>query len=271
MSVSRWVDRVQAAKPGAELLGFLVRRLSTPEKEGPPLDERHGEGVEDVFIDLAKQDEGFRNRLDETIAGYLQSGSADPANRDARPVIRGVLEIVGARSLTVSGAQVRGWLARHDATLRAEPDAILGRAALDALATAQVPGTSDGRDFWLNLWREGPKAWQWRAFIGLRLQDPKMAVEEIPELLRRLEADRIDNRPMLLGMWRQPAGRPELENWLRTTPNQEAANKVRDALKDLVPIEYRDALLENSPKPARRKLPSLALEAGAHRPWAPPP
>jgi hypothetical protein len=186
-------------------------------------------------------------------------------------VIRGVLEIVGARSLPISGAQVRAWLARHDATLRAEPDAILGRAALDALATAQVPGTIDGRDFWLNIWRNGPKAWQWRAFIGLRLHDPRTALGEIPELLRRLEAEGIDNRAMLLGMWKQPEARPELEEWLRTTPDQESANKVRGALKDLVPIEHRDALLKTPPKPARRKLPSLALEAGAHRPWASPP
>jgi len=146
-------------------------------------------------------------------------------------------EIVGARSLPVSGAQVRAWLARHDATLRAEPDAVLGRAALDALATAQPRGTTEGRDFWMNIWRNGPKAWQWRAFIGLRLQDPGTAVGEIPKLLRRLEADRIDNRPMLLGMWNQPEARPVLEEWLRTTPDQEAANKVRGALKDLASIE----------------------------------
>jgi hypothetical protein len=237
MSVSRWIDRVRAAAPGAELLGFLVRRFSTPQHEGPPLNERHGEGVEDIFIELATQDEGFRSRLDETIAGYLHSDGADPVDANARPVIRGVLEIVGARSLPISGAQVRAWLARHEATLRDEPDAVLGRAALDALATAQIRGTSDGRDFWLNIWRNGPKAWQWRAFIGLRLQDPRTAVSEIPELLRRLEAQNTDPRPMLLGMWKQPEGRPVLEEWLRTTPDQEASDKVRSALNDFMPTE----------------------------------
>lgn len=271
MSVSRWVDRVQSAASGSKLLGFLVGRLATPEQEGPRLDERNGEGVEDIFIELAKRDDDFRFRLDETIAGYLQSASADPADAGARPVIRGMLEIVGDRSLPISGSQLRAWLARHDATLRNEPDAVLGRAALDALATAQVPGRSDSRDFWLKLWREGPKAWQWRAFIGLRLQDPRAAAGEIPELLRRLEAQSADPRPMLLGMWKQPAARPELEKWLRTTPDHEAANKVRSALKGLVPPEHRDALLATPPKPARRRLPSLALESGARRPWASPP
>jgi hypothetical protein len=203
---SGWLDRARTATAGPELFEILRRRLTMPRDEGPALDERNGEGVEDVFINLARQEEDFRGRLDETIAGYLHGGEADPGDAAARPVIRGLLEIVAALSLPIAGSRVRAWLAHHDAALRAEADAILGRAALDALATAQVRGTDDGRRFWSTLWKRGPAAWWWRVFIGLRLQDPRAAAAEIPELLSRLEAQGADPGPMLLGMWKAAGG-----------------------------------------------------------------
>lgn len=256
LSAAEWLDRVRGATPGPELLGFVTRRLATPYEEGPILDERRGEGVEDIFVELAREDEGFRDRLDETLAGYFDSEDADPAVAKARPVIRGMLEIVGVLSLLGSGARVRAWLARHDQALRAEADAVLGRAALDALATAQILGTSDGRAFWLGLWRRGPAAWQWRPFVGLRLHDPVTAAETIPELLLRLREQQADPRPLLLGMWKQPAGRVALEKWARTTSRQDAADEVRGALKAMLSPADFAALGKPKPKHPLRQLAS---------------
>jgi hypothetical protein len=256
-----WIERVRAAAAGPELLGFLARRLSTPYEEGPRLDDRRGEGVEDVFVAEAKLDDVFRDRLDETIAGYLRSPASSPAGADARPVIRGLLEIVGVLSLAGCASPVRAWLSLHDAALRADPDAILGRAALGALAT--LPGSADARDFWLRTWRNAPVAWQPRAFIGLRLHDPRAAAGEIPELLRRAEAQAPGARPLLLGMWKQEVGRAAIIEWLNTAAREDA-DKVRRALRDLVPPEDRAILGE--PR-VRRTLRFLTIAGNVRRAW----
>ena len=261
MSRADWIDRTRAAAAGAPLLGFLSRRLSAPYQEGPRLDDRHGEGAEDVFLEEAKRDEGFRDRLDETIAGYFRGPAPSPMDADARYVIRGLLEIVAKLSLAGCASPVRAWLARHDAALRAEADAILGRAALGALAT--LPGSADARDFWLGMWRRAPVAWQPRAFMGLRLHDPRAAAAEIPELLRRAEAQAPGARPLLLGMWKQAEGRLAIVEWLRGAANEDA-EKVRRALRDLVGPE--DVALLGEPK-VKRKLRSLAMPGDVPRPW----
>jgi hypothetical protein len=258
---SGWVERVATAE-GADLLGFLARRLSTPYEEGPRLDDRRGEGAEDVFVEMAKGDEVFRDRLDQIIAEHFRDAASSPTDSAARPIVRGLLEIAGTLSLTGCASALRAWLARHEAALRADPDAILGRAVLGALAT--LPGTADGRDFWLRWWRNAPVAWQPRAFMGLRLHDPGAAVSEIPELLRRAEGQRPGARPLLMGMWKQAEGRTALLGWLRATQEDEAADRVRRALRDLVAPEEQSLL--GKPKP-RRKLPSLARNANTSPSW----
>lgn len=181
---SAWIDHMRAAAAGAPLLTLLSARLSRPYAEGPRIDNRQGEGAEDVFLEEAARDDGFRDRLDVTIAGYLRGLASSPSDPDARPVIRGVLEIVAKLSLAGCASPVRDWLARHDVALRAETDAILGRAALGALVA--LPSTGADADFWLRMWRTAPTSWQPRAYMGLRLHNPSAAVAEAPEFLRRL-------------------------------------------------------------------------------------
>lgn len=245
------IDPLQAEPE--QLLGVLVRRLRSPEAEGPLLDDRNGEAPEDVFVTLA-QDEGFRKRLDKVIAGYFERDEANPADEGLCWAIRSMLRIVGRRSLMRSGDEVRAWLARHDAVLRADRRAVLGRAALDALATAMPHGTEDGRRFWLTFWRNGPTAWQWRAFVGLRLQDPEAAAREIPEVFRRLRAQNADARAMLLGMWNQSTGKPALVAWVRTTEDQRSADEVRRVLRGLVPPEDFAGLRRPTPRRAWRSM-----------------
>ncbi len=216
----------------------------------------------DVFLALAKEDEGFRDRLDETIAGYLRSDASSAASSGARDLTRGLLEIAGMLSLAGCASPIRAWVSRHDATLRADPDAILGRAALGALAT--LPGAADARDFWLRMWRDAPVAWQPRAFMGLRLHDPRAAAGEIPALLRRARTQPHGPRALLFGMWKQPEGRTAIVEWLRMA-NEGDADEVRRTIKDLVAPEER-ALL-GAPR-VRRKLPSLAIPGDTPRAWA---
>lgn len=263
-----WIERVTAAAPGPELLGLLARRLSAPYEEGPRPDDRHGEGAGDVFVELAKQDDAFRDRVDQTIAEYFRGNAASPTDDAARPVVLGLLDLAGVLSLTGSASALRGWLSRNEESLHADADALLGRAVLGALATTLPRGTADSRDFWLRLWRTAPVAWQPRAFMGLRLSDPRTAAAELPTLLRRAEAQKPGPRPLLMGMWKQEGGRDAILEWLRTTPNQEAADQVRRVLRDLVSPEDRDLL--SKPKP-RRQLLSLARPADAPRSYYVPP
>lgn len=265
LRASDWVEQVRAAAAGTELFAFLQRRLTKPYDEGPLLDDRRSEGVEDVFVELARQDDGFRARLEDTIANYFRGDDANPADADAPPVIRGLLEITGVLSLPGCASHVRAWLARHDATLRAEPDALLGRAALGALAT--LPGSVDASDFWLRVWQSAPPAWQPRAFMGLRLHDPRAAAEQIPVLLQRAETQTHGARALLFGMWKQPEGRTAMLAWLKAKAADDAdADKVRRVLRDMLSPEEQAQI---GPPRVKRRLRALALSDESVRVWGP--
>ncbi|MGK3969319.1 hypothetical protein WMF38_34985 [Sorangium sp. So ce118] len=248
-----WLDAVRSAPSGPELLRFLSRRLAQPGAEGPPLDDRRGEGAEEVFEAIARDDADFRLRLEETIASYFKSPEASPTSEAARPVLRGMLEIVPRLGLTGTFSPLRAWLARHEAALAADPTSVLGRAVLGALAVSQPTGIADVRDFWRRWWRDGPTAWHPRAFVGLRLQDPKAAAEELPLLMERASALGHDPGPLLQGMWLQPSAQPVLRAWLSAPDNPWAEGALR-ALRRRMPNED----LPRTSKPPRRALRALA-------------
>jgi hypothetical protein len=225
-----WIERVRSATAGPELLAWLAKRLTRPYDEGPILDDRRGEGAEEVFEEMSAAEEAFRARLDQTIAEYFKSPAANPAKNAAVPVLRGLLEMVQRLAVTRAFAPIRAWFQQHEAELRAEAGAYLARAALSALATSQPRGLSDVRGFWLHWWRNGPPPWQPRAFIGLRLNDPRAAADEIPLLMRRAREQGQDPRALLQGMWNQPDSREALSAWLERKEHAVEANEVRKAL-----------------------------------------
>ncbi len=230
LPAEEWIERVRAAAAGPELLGWLVKRLTRPYDEGPVLDDRRGEGAEEVFEQMSAGDEAFRARLDKTVADYFESPAANPADKAAVPVLRGILEMVQRLALTRAFAPIRAWLQQFEAELRAESGGYIARAALGALATSQPRGLADVRDFWLHWWRSGPPPWQPRAFIGLRLNDPRAAADEIPILVRRAREQGQDPGALLQGMWNQPDGREALEAWLRQDERAAEAEEVREVL-----------------------------------------
>jgi hypothetical protein len=266
LPVDEWLELVRTAAAGPELLDWLAKRLTRPYDEGPLLDDRRGEGPEEVFEQMAAGDEAFRARLDKTIADYFESPAANPATPAVVPVLRGLLEMVQRLALTRTFAPIRAWLQQHEAELRAEGGAYLARAALGALATSQPRGMSDVRDFWLHWWRNGPPPWQPRAFIGLRLHDPRTAAEEIPLLVRRAREQNQDPGALLQGMWNQPDGREALCAWLLRNDHDAEAGEVRKALRGRINEAEWDKLSRPS-MPARRRPPLTSLAPSRPHDW----
>jgi hypothetical protein len=256
-----WEDDVRAARAGEELLAFLQRRLANPYREGPRLNDRAGEGPEEVFERLAEHDDAFQDRLEETMTAYFRSDASAPTEVNAHGTVRGMLEIVARRALTGLRSPLRGWLSRHRAVLQDEPVAALARAALAALAVMPAPGSASARAYWLDAWRAGPESWQPHAFMGLRRQDPAAAAEEIPELVRRAQQP-FGPGPLLLGMWNQTTGRPALLDWLASARDTAAAYEVRRALRALLPPQEHNAL--RAPTPRRVLRPMSPTEAVAY-------
>jgi hypothetical protein len=67
-----WLEKVRAAPGGIALLGFLKDRLLRPYEVGPMLDDRRGEGPEEVFEELARGDSDFRSRLEDALALFFK-------------------------------------------------------------------------------------------------------------------------------------------------------------------------------------------------------
>jgi hypothetical protein len=235
---SPWTEAIRAASSGPELLAFLCRRLTPSSDEGPALDDRRGEGPEEVFERLAHEDEDFRVRLEETIAGYFKSPESRPNEDAAKPVIRGLLETIARLALTGVFSPLRAWLSRNKTALLTPSLLAMGRAALSALAGSQPTGLAEPRAYWLRLWQSGPEAWQPRAFIGLRLQDPETAVNELPLVLRRARALGQDPGALLHGLWNQPSAHPLLCAWL-VDPENQHSREAYEALAQQIPQELQ--------------------------------
>lgn len=240
-NTSPWIEAVRATPSGPELLAFLSRRLTPSSTEGPALDDRRGEGPEEVFERLAREDEDFRVRLEETIAGYFKSPESNPNDEAAKAVIRGLLETIPRLALTGVFSPLRAWLARNKTALLTPSLLAIGRAALSALAGSQPAGLAEPRDYWLRLWQSGPEEWQPRAFIGLRLADPEAAVNELPLLLRRARALGQDPGPLLHGLWNQPSARPLLLAWFSDLQSADA-REAYEALERRIPDQVKAQL-----------------------------
>jgi hypothetical protein len=257
-----WIESVRDAASGPPLLALLHQRMVAPHDEGPPLDDRRGEAPEEVFERLAREDSAFGLRLDDTIAGYFRTPQARPDDEEEALVVRSLLELVQRVPLTGGFTALRAWLGTFEKELRADPNAILGRALLGALATAQPVAMTEVRDFWRRWWRDGPPPWQPAAFIGLRRQDPRAAAEELPLLVERAAERNQDPGALLQGMWQQPDARDALVEALRC--GEAWAAEARKALLRRLSGEERGrlaALLGDTPAPEHRRWARSALEA----------
>ncbi len=238
-----WMIKVSNASAGVDLFKYLAYRLTNPYKNGPSIDDFNSEAAEDVFINLANADKDFCERLEQTIAGYFEADGQVPEFSESETLWlnRSLLLVVGVLSLSKTVPALLAWLERHEAALRAQPDAILGRAVLDALATAQRGTTYVSTEFWLNYWNNGPVAWQPRSFIGLRLNNAEEATRQIPLLIERVcqypTSDAIPaGGALLLGFWKQkPNGRETILNWLNAETDPPTVKYVRLALRAVVP------------------------------------
>lgn len=252
MSASTWEDRLMSAH-GDELMATVRRRLERPYEEGPPLDDRNGEGAGEIIERLAVRDSRFRLQLEQAFCHFFCV--TPPAEEGAHIFISGVLDIVQRLALAGVFSALRAWLQVYRVALSDEPNASLARAALGALATTQTAGLQELRDFWLGLWREGPSPWRPRAFIGLRLHDPRVAASEIPSLIQNTRELKQNPGPLLVGLWRQPGGRDALVEWFVMHQTTEDGRAARSALERLLSQEERRQLPRAA---ARRRLPSLA-------------
>lgn len=255
-SADAWLKRVQSSAAGEPLLALIQSRLMNPYTEGPLLSDRQGEGPEEVFERLAGESEAFRDRLEQTIAGFFRSEAADAFDTQGYALLYAMLLMAEKLTLTGIFAPLRAWLERHAERLRDDEYFGLASTALKALAVAQPRGLREVRDLWLKWWNKAPSsAWLPSIFIGLRLQDPQTAVNHLEELLSKANDLQQDPGPLLHGLWNQAEAQPLLHQWLRDPNHAGAAQQVRAKLQErLDPCEW-GKLPE---RPRRRQLPSLA-------------
>ena len=206
-----------------ELHDLVVRRFTV--LEGPRPDDRLGEGPEDALVEAARADDGLLLRLGRAARDYFLGAESDPTvPKFSSTVCRGYLSLVALCPLPECAAEVREWFERHVG--KAEFDD-LGREALGALATTLRP-TPNALEFWMEWWRGGSTSWQPRAFMGLRLCDPRAAALELPLLVERADASGYGPAALLLGFWKQPGVPEALGEWLHYTEGRVAARVRRE-------------------------------------------
>ena len=223
---------------------LVQARLESPSTVGPPLDLRDGERPEDVFLLEADKDPSLRKRLEDSVSNLVASHTDPDAGWQPRTELLNALFRM-AQLLTVTGSfsTIRNWLLRTKPSLREDENFPLASAALAALAITQPRGSSEVRQFWVQLWTDGPPSWWARAFIGLRLQSASAAIDQVPVVLDRADKSGQSAGPLLEGLWQQEDASHALAAWLAC--DSLAARNAKQVLVERLPPSER-LKLQNS-------------------------
>ena len=193
-----WLEQLRGINNTTSLAKLLGRWLA-PVKQGTAARDPRAMAFR-ALSELAEIDLGFRDRLEQALVFYLETGNARPDNDPRRAVLRALFRLTSNLELDGVCWAVRDWLSVHDGRMN-DPQALaVGEEALHALAILQPLGIPELKAYWLRTWREGPVPWWARAYEGLLRQDPAAAAAEVQllvhragtgaaPLLRRLAAD----------------------------------------------------------------------------------
>lgn len=198
-----------------ELLADLIKkRIEFPGSTGPYVRTTTENEVATDIIDalIAETDEN-RQKITPAV-GLLLYKMLHGKMTESHDILRGVFAIIHASKLVECNMLVYSWLTNNEKRLTSN-DARWKQTYRDGvMAYAQVQSKcdKDTEAWWFNLWREGSSSWWPAAFLGLRIQNPVAACEELSLLMAR---DIDKTQALLVGAWSDPESRSPFERAIK--------------------------------------------------------
>jgi hypothetical protein len=207
-----WVkDMTKTFNP--ELLSELIKkRIEYPASAGPYVRRDASDELPTDIIDAFIADnEEFRKKLEPAV-GLLLYKMMHGKMTENHDILRGIFSIIRESKLTECRKLVSNWLVnKYEAGSRDPKWKHTYRDGMMAYAQIQTKDKTT-EEWWSNIWKESSSAWWPAAFLGLRIQNPKAACDELPLLISR---NTEKATYLLVGMWTDIKSRGMLERAIK--------------------------------------------------------
>lgn len=210
-----WVRDIKSSYRHELVAKLIEDRLTTPAKVGPYYWEGGKELPTDILVALADDSPELRSKICGA-AEILLCDASIGLDTFPAPVLSQIFTLV--KDCGFSGTctdVVFDWLMTNNelTDTDSQPLRELYRSALLCMTRIQDSDSQPMTEFWMSFWRDTNEYWWSIAFLGLRMQNPSLACEELPVMLRRKLPH---TGHVLAGMWVDLKCRFEFVDALRT-------------------------------------------------------
>lgn len=209
-----WLKEIRKTFAPELLADLIKKRIEFPGSTGPYVrNTTENEVSTDIIDALIAETEENRRKLEPAVGLLLYKMLHDKMT-ESHDILRGVFAIIHQSKLVECNTLVYSWLKNNEKRLVSN-DARWKQTYRDgimAYAQVQNRGDKENEDWWHNIWREGSSAWWPAAFLGLRIQNPIAACEELSLLMTR-NTDKT--QALLVGTWSDPESRSAFERAIK--------------------------------------------------------
>lgn len=237
-----WCKEIIKFYDHERLADAIQKRIQFPNTTGPFVQAK--ENPVSVIIAFILGEDGFREKIAPAIGFLLYKQKNDKMPEDTN-LLRGLFTIIRWTKLEDEHILLYNWLTEKAGWLVSNDEAkkYTYREGMIAFALIQKKDPTIEL-YWHNIWKEGKSFWWQAAFLGLRIQNPKLASEELPLLMSR----KLDKSPELLeGMWKDENTKHQLECAIKRglKSNDDQYGLMLNQLLEKLTEEQRKELMGN--------------------------
>lgn len=239
-----WVKDLRKTFSPELLANLIQKRIEFPSTTGPYIRSISDELSVDIIIAFISEEIEYRRKLTPAV-GLLLYKLLYKEMTVSHEILRGIFLIIRDTRLVECRELVYNWL-KENSNVLVSTDQKWKITYRDGLfAYAQIQFKDDFiKDWWLNLWKKGISFWWIVSFLGLRIQNPALACQELPLLISR----NVDKTGYLLvGTWRDLEARPLIEKSIRIGINENTgwAGYALNSMLEKLSEEDKNKLMTN--------------------------
>jgi hypothetical protein len=242
-----WLKSLSKTQDPALLADLIAARINDPGKIGPYLPDTsiYKEESTDIIWALIEttEDPNFRKRMSAAV-GLLLFKMLNDETKPTTQMLSGVFNIINNSRLDACRTLTWNWLSQNIPVMTDDKHALKVAYREGLMAFARIQARNELTEiFWLNIWRQGTTFWHPVAFMGLRMQNPKLAMNELPLFASR----KLDSAAALLsGAWKDENSRNQLECAIKRGLKDQSgqwAGKLLNALLGAIDDEQKEQLM----------------------------
>jgi hypothetical protein len=229
-----WCKEFRHASNSQTLADLIQKRLEYPKTTGPCIYDHNGEEPSDIIVAFILNEPGFR-KIAEPAVGLLL-WKLKNKQLESKELLSGVFDIIRETKLAECSLLLYKWLKENYNYIISDDDKEkkLYRVGMVAYAYIQQKDIAI-ENYWYNIWKEAKEYWWSAAFLGLRLQNPKLAALELHRLIGR---DIAISTQLLVEMWKDERSKSQLEMEIKSGMDRNsewsglALNSILEKLSD---------------------------------------